>query len=417
MRVAVVCFTENGCVITKKLTEGLAARGIEARGYVKRQRTGGGEVHVRPEEVQALRESIGARPEKIPAIREPLGARPEDIPAVREPLGVWTGRHFKEDDGLIFVGAVGIAVRACAPFLEGKAEDPAVVVVDELGKYSISLLSGHVGGANDLARMAADVLGAEPVITTATDLNETFAVDLFAKKNGLLITDLEAARLISAAALAGEPIGFFCDFPTEGTIPKELAPGAEKRCNIRVTVRTAEMSAPEEASEKPVSEKAAEMVAAPEEAAEKTAAPENTRDRVELRLVPRAVVLGIGCRKKTSQEAIGNLAVSLLEEHRIDPSALLSVASIDLKAEEEGLLRFCKTAGVPLTTFSAGELLRAEGTFTESEFVRRTTGVGNVCERSAVCGCGAAGGRLMAEKTASEGVTAAAACRNTVIYF
>lgn len=399
MRVAVVCFTENGCAITKKLTEGLAARGIEARGYVKRRQTGGGEVPARPEEAQAIRESIGARPEKIPALRKLLGARPEDIPALREPLGIWTGRHFKEDDGLIFVGAVGIAVRACAPFLEGKAEDPAVVVVDELGKYSISLLSGHVGGANDLARMAADVLGAEPVITTATDLNETFAVDLFAKKNGLLITDLEAARLISAAALAGEPIGFFCDFPTEGTIPKELAPGAEKRCNIRVTVR------------------AAEETAATEEAAEKMAAPENMRDRVELRLVPRAVVLGIGCRKGTSREAIGNLAASLLEERRIDPSALLSVASIDLKAEEAGLVRFCEKTGVPFTTFSAGELLRAEGTFTESEFVRRTTGVGNVCERAAVCGCGTAGGRLMAEKTAAEGVTAAAACRNTVIYF
>lgn len=379
MRVAVVCFTENGRVITKKLTEGLAARGIEARGYVKRRQTGGGETP----------------------------ARPEDIPALREPLGIWTGRHFKEDDGLIFVGAAGIAVRACAPFLEGKAEDPAVVVVDELGKYSISLLSGHLGGANDLARMAADVLGAEPVITTATDLNETFAVDLFAKKNGLLITDLEAAKLISAAALAGEPIGFFCDFPTEGTIPKELVTGAEKRCNIRVTVRAAEKTVLEEAAEK----------TAPEEAAEKMAALENRRDRVELRLVPMAVVLGIGCRKGASREAIGKLAASLLEEHCIDPSALLCVASIDLKAEEAGLVRFCEKTGVPFTTFSARELLRAEGTFTESEFVRRTTGVGNVCERAAVCGCGAAGGRLMAEKTAAEGVTAAAACRNTVIYF
>lgn len=101
---------------------------------------------------------------------------------LRDGLDYWTAEAFKSRDALVFIGACGIAVRAIAPYIQSKAKDPAVVVMDEKGKYAISLLSGHLGGANDLTREIAKIVSAEPVITTATDLNAKFAVDNFAKK-------------------------------------------------------------------------------------------------------------------------------------------------------------------------------------------------------------------------------------------
>ena len=356
MRVNIICFTEQGLETLKRLKDGLAAPDREIYGYMKR-----------PE-----------RNARLPRL-------PEGISLVEEPLKDWTGRRFETGSGLIFVGAVGIAVRVCASFLKGKSADPAVVVVDELGEFSISLLSGHLGGANDLTRAAASALGAVPVITTATDLNHKFAVDLFAKKNGLEITDLTAAKAVSAAVLSGEQIGFFCDFPMEGTLPAELVLGEEKDRNILVTVKTGKK-------------------------------PEKDCGKY-LRLIPKAVSLGIGCRKGVSPEAVERSVFTALSENGIEPAAACSVSSIDLKKEEEGLTLFAEKMGLPFFTFSKEKLAKAEGDFTESDFVRSVTGVGNVCERAALAGCGEKGGQLIFGKTAAEGVTAAAACKNLVIQF
>ena len=151
-------------------------------------------------------------------------------------------------DALIFIGATGIAVRRIAPLVRDKFQDPAVLSMDELGRHCISLLSGHVGGANLMAERIAGMIGAEAVISTATDLNHLFAVDLFAKENALWITDRVLARKISAALLRGVSIGFCSDFPVEGELPGELY-RAEKReiaagqeaLSIAVTLSDAEL--------------------------------------------------------------------------------------------------------------------------------------------------------------------------------
>ena len=124
----------------------------------------------------------------------------------------WTNRQFGQADAIIFVCACGIAVRSIAPFVKSKKTDPAVLVVDECGKYVISLLSGHLGGANELAETVARLLGALPIITTATDLHHQFAVDVFAKKNGCAIASMKAAKEFSAAMLAGESVGFYSEY-------------------------------------------------------------------------------------------------------------------------------------------------------------------------------------------------------------
>ena len=137
-------------------------------------------------------------------------------------LGTWTEAAFREKRALIYVGAVGIAVRAIAPFLRHKAEDPAVLAVDETGRYVIPLLSGHLGGANALARKLAAVTGGEAVITTATDLHGVFAVDLWAKKQNMTVRQPARIRSVSAKLLAGQMILLDCRWKIHGAEPENV---------------------------------------------------------------------------------------------------------------------------------------------------------------------------------------------------
>ena len=124
--------------------------------------------------------------------------------------------------GVLFVGAVGIAVRLIAPLVKNKLTDPAVLVMDERALHVIPILSGHYGGANELALQLAKITGAEPVITTATDIQGRFAVDVFARKNGLAIFPKEHIKVISGAILRGEPVGFTTEIPVQGQVPEGL---------------------------------------------------------------------------------------------------------------------------------------------------------------------------------------------------
>ena len=124
-----------------------------------------------------------------------------DKDAVKCSAREWTGEQFRTRDVLIFIGAVQIAVRLIAPFIGSKTTDPAVLVLDEKGQYCIPILSGHIGGANELAERIAEMAGALPVITTATDIRGKWAIDVFARKNHLYIEDMQKAKQISAKIL------------------------------------------------------------------------------------------------------------------------------------------------------------------------------------------------------------------------
>ena len=138
-------------------------------------------------------------------------------------LADWTARQFAHSDALIFVGAVGIAVRAIAPHCKSKASDPAVVVLDECGRCAVPVLSGHLGGANELARRLAAVCGAVPVITTATDANGVFAVDEWARHQNCAVLEPERIKKVSGALLAGRTVRFASDWPIAGSLPDMLA--------------------------------------------------------------------------------------------------------------------------------------------------------------------------------------------------
>ena len=283
-------------------------------------------------------------------------------------LSDWTAQQFAQSDALIFVGAVGIAVRAVAPHCKSKAADPAVVVLDECGQFAIPILSGHLGGANDLARALAAVCGAVPVITTATDANHIFAVDEWAKHQNCAVPEPERIKLVSSKLLAGQPVHYASDWPVAGTPPKGV---------------TADGTAPDFAL---------------------TLTPAGNA----LHLVPRIGVLGIGCRRGTDADTLEEVFTAFCAEHSLAPQCIAAAASIDLKQNEAGLLAFCKAHGWPAEFFSAEQLRAVPGSFTPSAFVRSVTGVDNVCERAAVL---AAGGALVLHKFARTGVTFALAAQ------
>ena len=289
----------------------------------------------------------------------------------------WARDGFEHADALIFVCASGIAVRAIAPWIKSKTTDPAVLVLDETAQFVIPLLSGHIGGANALAKALSDALGATAVVTTATDRNGLFAVDVFATENNLFISDVKLCKAVSAALLLGEPVGFCSDLPIEGKVPKELQ---NEAAPLGVCVTFDETKAPFERT---------------------------------LRLIPKRFVAGIGCRRGKSEAALEAFLRERLSEQGLSPAAIFAIASIDLKRDEAGLQALCRKWNVPFLTYSAEELNAADGDFSASAFVRKTTGTDSVCERAAVT----CGGALIVKKIAADGMTFALTKREEAIRF
>ena len=306
-------------------------------------------------------------------------------------LDEWTKEAFANREALIYIGAAGIAVRAIAPYVKSKLSDPAVIVIDEYGRFIIPILSGHLGGANELAKQIAEITQGAAVITTATDINQIFAVDTWAKSQNCAIINPEYIKNISSRLLHGEKIKIYSVFEIEieKTPPENiiLLSGANKIDNI--------IDSNSEIADVIVDIKKSRV------------------DRKELKylaLAPRIFILGVGCRRGIGVEILERRFNEFCRKYDLYPEAFFMTASIDRKASEPGLSEFCRNHGWQSRYFSASELRSVPGKFHASEFVRRETGVDNICERAAVLASD--GGNLVICKTAGEGVTFAAARRD-----
>ena len=339
MRAALFAYSRRGCGTARRTAELLAAE--EARMFA---------------------------PERLgEAGFLPLGA----------PAESFYGELFAWADVLIFVGACGIAVRSIAPHVRDKRVDPAVLCIDERACFVIPLLSGHIGGANRIARRLAAELGAAAAITTATDVNGRFAVDEWAVEHGCVIDDMALARAVSAAVLERD-IPLCSALPVSAPLPDGLVCGEAGELGIYIGWDL------------------------------------QTPFARTLRLIPRVLHLGIGCRRGTAESTIDAAISAALHAAGIDRRAICRAASIDLKADEAGLLSYCEKNRLPLAFYSAEELMEVRGEFSSSELVRRVTGVDNVCERAAAL---SAGGELILKKTAAHGVTVAIAAEKTEVRF
>ena len=334
---------------------------------------------------QKLKKSLNDFPIQLFTKSSAVTESYSEIELVGQSIGEWTRNQMQEKNVLVFIGACGIAVRAIAPNLISKLEDSPVIVIDEKGHYVIPILSGHFGGANELSILIAEKIGAEPVITTATDVNQKFAIDIFAKKNKLTIVNKSGIAKVSAKVLCNETI----------KIAIENGHWKETKSLLREAVI---VSYP------------------PEESADVVISSEKRAFDASLILIPQEYTVGVGCKKGKEPEKLEQFIGKTLQNMGIDPKQIAAISSVDVMAEEPAMNYLSRKYRIPFITYTGEELEQMDGEFSESEFVRKTIGVGNVCERAALKTAGE-GGELILRKCAEDGMTIAIAKRKWSVIF
>lgn len=280
----------------------------------------------------------------------------------------------------VFIAACGLVVRAVAPHLRGKDVDPAVVVLDQEGRFAVSLLSGHLGGANELARRVAALTNGAPVITTATDSLGLPSFDVIARDLNLGIGNLEAVKHLNAALISGERVMIFDPAGRLARVEGLLAG--------RVDWAASPEDLPWDAPCLIVDWR------------ERRLGPRH------LALRPRVLAVGVGCRKGAGVASVLEVVHAALAAKRLSPASVRTLASIEAKRDEPGIIEAAAALGVKPVFFSA-RLLRAVSTPTPSAMVAKHMGVPSVCEAAAMCAAGAT--RLLATKIKSRTATAAVA--------
>lgn len=292
---------------------------------------------------------------------------------------------WKEYDGFVFIMAAGIVVRMIAPLLESKESDPAVVVMDDAGKFAISLLSGHLGGANELAERCAFAIGARAVITTATDANNLPSFDMLAKENGWIIDDIRQVKQLNALLLNNEDIAVVDQTGKTRT----WLHGRGRITYYETFVDAAKSSARGFLF---VTNRHLPQQAIPEQL---------------LILRPRNLALGIGCNCGTTANEIDEFVSTHLKRIFLSIKSVSCIASAAAKRDETGLVEFAARLGVPLHCFESNELNRTEFPSPSSVHALAAIGASGVAEPAAILASN--GGRLLLKKVKSENVTLAVA--------
>lgn len=307
----------------------------------------------------------------------------EDMPGAlfgKESLKENMKKAFHEYDGLVCIMATGIVVRILAPLFVHKREDPAVVVMDAKGKYAISLLSGHLGGANELAEKLAKVTGGEAVITTATDVEEGFAFDMFAKEKGIFIENIEELKYISSAILHKEPVEVRTPYEYEELNREELLPYREESRNPLVVIDECLY---------------------------------HYSERHVLFLRPQSLYIGIGCKYGMDGESIRKAVLEVLKEEGYSQYSIGGIATIPKKAKEPGVREVAEYFHTSICVVEPEEIDGLDFDklkIKQSEFVKNTVGVASVATASAFLASGQ--GKILVDKRKFPGITVSIAKSN-----
>lgn len=275
---------------------------------------------------------------------------------------------FVKYDALIFIMASGIVVRSIAPWIKDKTSDPAVIVIDDKGKHVISLLSGHLGGANELTLKVAALISSTPVITTSSDVNQLPSVDLMAQKYGLHIDSMKDATTISAMIVNRERV----QLVDEDNIFQSLnMPFVEGEVSGKIMV----------------SNKLAIAELLP-----------------FVKLIPANIILGVGCKKNTDSKKLWDFINENFNTLHLDLRSVKTIASIDVKENEIAILDAAKQLQCTTQFFSSDELQKVDHLFEGSEFVRSTVGVASVSSTAAYL-VGNMNGEFLIKKAKHDGMT------------
>ncbi|MCT4607384.1 MAG: cobalt-precorrin 5A hydrolase [Marinisporobacter sp.] len=301
----------------------------------------------------------------------------ENIKKIHGKMATFTEEIFYQYKCLIFIMSTGIVVRSIAPFIQDKKTDPAVVVLDEKGKNVISLLSGHIGGANLHTKKIAKILNANPVITTASDVNELIAVDTLAMVLDCEIEDFQDATKVTAHIVNDEKIGLISDRMINLVLPKNI---------VKI-------------NKDQIHEGFKGLIYINDKIIEN----DIIYDSVILR--PKRIILGIGCRRGKSEEEILSAIEDSLKDLNVSKKSIKHIATVDIKKDEEGLIGAAKSLKVPLMIVDREDIKKVEDQFKESEFVRKQIGVGAVCEPVAFLT--SKNGKMIQKKKIYDGITIA----------
>ena len=294
----------------------------------------------------------------------------KECTAIEPDLGTFTAQLFDRHKTLVYVMATGIVVRSIARHLVGKTVDPAGVVLDEKGQFAISLLSGHLGGANAVASEIAGAIGATAVITTASDVQGVPSVDMIAQKHQLIIESMHDAKTLTSMTVNGQKVGWRndsllnlpCYYPCDEIDAEGL---------VVVSNRT------------------------------------NLADKVLFaRLIPQNIIVGVGCRRSIPGQQIIDFITEQLQLNLINVMSIRQLASIDIKSDEQGILDAAAHFGVSAVFVGTAEIEKIEHDFSSSAFVKSQVGVSGVCEPAAFI-AGGRTGEFISRKKSKEGITVA----------
>jgi len=285
------------------------------------------------------------------------------------------GEVWCEYQGIICIMATGIVVRSIAPLLQDKSSDPCIVVVDQKGQFAISLLSGHLGGGNELAVQVAAITGGQPVITTASDVTGCTSLDLWAQRNGLIVTDRKRLTEKSAKLVNGAILTVYSDLPLID-LPHDLIPDKNPDTADIVISCNKDMTSS------------------------------------GLCCIPEVLYLGVGCNRGTVVADIETSFMELCDIHRLDRRAVAGIGSIDVKADEPGILDFARKRAIEPCFFTRDEL-NAVGDVSYSAAVMKAVGAQGVAEPAALLAAGLHGheAQLIITKMKWKDVTLAVAKR------
>jgi len=273
---------------------------------------------------------------------------------------------FGQYAGIIFISSTGIAIRISAPYIKSKLVDPAIVVVDDLGRYAISLLSGHIGGANELAMSIAENINCQAIITTASDGRGIEAVDMFAKRNNLVIESMEDAKKITAMMLDGEAI--------------RLQSEIEAKIGYSNIVDNQEGGAIFVLSKLHIN-----------------------YDKPSCILRPKNITVGLGCRRGKTMDEILSALRAVFSKNNLSIKCIKQIATVDVKQDEQGIIEACRYLKCEMVIISREDIKVVQDKFNKSAFVNSTIGVTSVCEPCAYI----AGGEIIVPKDAINGITIA----------
>ncbi|WP_196598724.1 cobalt-precorrin 5A hydrolase [Pectinatus frisingensis] len=307
---------------------------------------------------------------------------------IYEKMSLLVKHLFPYCDAIVFFCAIGIAVRMIAPYIVKKDKDPAIIVIDEQGHFAVSLLSGHLGGANELTKKFAGIINAVPVITTATDVNGLIAPDIIARQLGYSVKPVSKIKLFNTALLQGRPIYYYVD----DSLP-DASQCVDKLRDLSIDARS-------------INKVTANIINKP--AIMITDTYEQT-DAAILYFIKHRLIAGIGCRRGVSQKHIEQCLKKACAIINYSINDITLISSARIKANETGILQTAAKYTVPVKFWPNTVLQQTilDYKLSQSPFVKQQIGIGNVCEAAALAGSSCK--KLVLTKTKFEKVTVALA--------